>query len=421
MALHKNAKKPDIHNYQKKLDNSLAKLDASKVLSQSQKDDIREFIETLRDEGLSVPRIHKYVYTISFYGEWLGKDFGEVGADDILKAVREHVDRNDNISPATKYHYKVALRKFFKWYCGRDKPPDMREYPEMVRWIKPKSVDNETKLPEEILSEGDIKKLLDTDSHIRNKAIIAVLFNSGARVGEFLTLKLRHVEIDKFGASITLWTSKTQSRKVRLGFAAPYLIGWCNVHPFRDDLEAALWVPFNAGGVRGRDRDAISYQNLVKILSGTAIEAGVRKAMNPHALRHAAATFDAKCGMPEAMMRQKFGWGSNSKMPSLYIHLAGKDMEDFELKRAGLKVAREKPGEAMRPLQCPRCELINKATCNYCDKCGLPLNNIAAMRLDEIKKSTDVDMDAILRDPDVEAVISRKVREIIERECEVRG
>ena len=412
------SKKPDIHGYKRKLDRSIESLKESTKITPEQKQDILDFIEELRDEGLSVPRIHKYVYTIGYYAEWFSKQFMDVTAEDIVKTVREHVDRNESVSDATKYHYKVALRKFFKWLYGRDKPPEMREYPELVQWIRPKSADNEVKLPEQILSEEDIKKLLDVPTHARNKAIVSTLFNGGFRVGELLLIKLKHVEVDKFGASITITESKTKPRRIRLGFASPYLISWLNVHPFKTDPESYLWCPFNNGGIRGRDRtEPLSYQNLRKILSLMARDAGVTKPTSPHQFRHAAATFDVRCGMPWVMLADKYGWSPNSKMPSIYVHLAGQDQENFELDRAGItRGDYKKPGEEIKPVICPQCQFLNQSTINYCGKCGLPLNNIATLELDKFNKQGDLDMNLLFQDSEFQEFALKKLKEITGRE-----
>jgi len=51
------------------------------------------------------------------------------------------------------------------------------------------------------------------------------------------------------------------------------------------------------------------------------------KKVHPHKLRHSRATFLAS-KLTEAQMNQIFGWKQGSDMPSIYVHLSGRDMDD---------------------------------------------------------------------------------------------
>lgn len=48
----------------------------------------------------------------------------------------------------------------------------------------------DARLPE-VLSLDEVETLITTASHIRNKAIIALLYSSGLRVGELVNLRLK--------------------------------------------------------------------------------------------------------------------------------------------------------------------------------------------------------------------------------------
>ena len=63
--------------------------------------------------------------------------------------------------------------------------------------------------------------------------------------------------------------------------------------------------------------------------------AGLRH-MNPHLFRHTRATRAATQGWNEPQMRAYFGWGPGSEMPSHYIHLSARNMEDQVRRDAGV-------------------------------------------------------------------------------------
>ena len=70
-------------------------------------------------------------------------------------------------------------------------------------------------LPEEILAPEDIKGISSAATNPRNRAMVAVLYESGCRIGEFLGLKLKNVEFDIHGAVIIV-SGKTGMRRVRV-------------------------------------------------------------------------------------------------------------------------------------------------------------------------------------------------------------
>ena len=61
---------------------------------------------------------------------------------------------------------------------------------------------SKVKLPGQdgLLTEDDIKKLVEATDHPRNKALISLLYESGCRVGEIASLQINNVAFDEKGA-----------------------------------------------------------------------------------------------------------------------------------------------------------------------------------------------------------------------------
>ena len=58
-------------------------------------------------------------------------------------------------------------------------------------------------------------------------------------------------------------------------------------------------------------------------------------------------------------MKELFGWAKGSDMPSVYVHLSGRDVDKALLKAYGIEEGEEsKP--ILTPKECPRCK--RKAT-----------------------------------------------------------
>ncbi|RLI25127.1 hypothetical protein DRO57_04885, partial [Candidatus Bathyarchaeota archaeon] len=115
--------------------------------------------------------------------------------EDIVKVV-EKIERNKDWSDWTKQHYKITPKKFYRWL----RKIDVREvYPEEVSWIRTTIKNGDKILPSEILTEDEIKKMAQCASNLRDKALVLVFYESGARVGELLRLRMKQVSFDDYG------------------------------------------------------------------------------------------------------------------------------------------------------------------------------------------------------------------------------
>jgi len=100
------------------------------------------------------------------------------------------------------------------------------EFPPEVKWIKACCRGTHFKLPDDLPSADDVQKLIDTATNARDKALISVLYESGCRIGELLTLRVKNVEFDDYGAVLHV-NGKTGPRRVRIIHSVLGLQTWC--------------------------------------------------------------------------------------------------------------------------------------------------------------------------------------------------
>ncbi|RQD82124.1 hypothetical protein D5R95_07610, partial [Methanosalsum natronophilum] len=227
-----------LYNFRKRIEHAEKRIiDAD--YSQKNKDLIFEFVNVLYAEGLSDARVLKYLSQLNLLAQMFNKEFDEVTLTDMYRVVAE-IERSDR-KPWTKHDYKVAIKRFFKWLNGG-------EDPDTTKWIKTAIKQHNKMLPEELLTDDDIRNMINAADHPRDKAMIAFLYDSGTRVGEMASIKLKHIAFDKYGATVMV-NGKTGMRRVRLIFSPPYVSSWLAIHPNREDPNTNLWV--NVGN-RGR-------------------------------------------------------------------------------------------------------------------------------------------------------------------------
>jgi len=335
---------------------------------------IKQFSDSCYAEGIGKLRVMKYIYTLKNLSSMLNKEFDKAKKKDIITLVGA-IEKKD-YSDWTKHDYKVAVKKFYKWLR------DTEEYPAEVKWIKTTVKRRNGKLPEGLLTEEEVKKLIEAANNSRDKALISVLYESGCRASELLSLKLKNVEFDKYGC-IILVNGKTGMRRIRLITSAPYLRNLINDHLHKDDPNFPLWI------VLGNNTDkGIIYTTLRHILERVADRVNFKKDVNPHHFRHSRATFLAN-HLTEAQLCEYLGWVKGSDMPSTYVHMSGRDIDNAVKKIHGLIEEKEKKPSVLAPKICSRCEESNPPTSKFCNKCSLALDFKIALDLEEKRKKSD--------------------------------
>jgi len=389
-----------LYDTDRQLRRAVASLERLPGLSARKKQLVLDFKDEMLANGISKGRVARFVYYLRKLGQWLDCEFEE--AD--LAAIKRLVSRIEasHYVAFSKMELKLGVRRFYKWLRGTE------EYPPEVKWIPMKVKPSERmKLPEELLTEKEVRALIQAALSPRDRAMIAVLYESGTRIGELALLRLKHVQFDTYGAQL-LVHGKTGSRRVRIISSVPELTEWLNVHPHRDDPEAYLWVTN-----RGKPPQ---HHTITGTLASIAKRAGVKKRANPHAFRHARATHLA-CHLTEAQMKEYFGWVQASKMAAIYVHLSGRDVDDALLKLHGLKREDKTEEEGqLQPRTCVRCKTTNPATNRFCSLCGLPLDGEARTKLlqDDLgRREADRILDKMLEDPSFKRQFLSKVSEAV--------
>ena len=60
-----------------------------------------------------------------------------------------------------------------------------------------------------------------------------------------------------------------------------------------------------------------------------------------------------------------------SDMPSIYVHLSGRDVDNAILRIYG-KIPKDEGEEELRTKVCPRCGNENPSEADFCNRCRLP-------------------------------------------------
>jgi integrase/recombinase XerD len=389
----------DIHNYKRRFERTVERIKKAEDISKENKECMFNFKNYLLSENIGTAKIERYLFDLMKYARMLNKSFENASKNDIRGIVGE-INQKD-LAEETKRGFKILLRKFYRFLEGME---EKGKYPERVCWISTNIQENHKKLPEELLTEEEIKTIIEKCNNIRDRALVSVLSESGCRISEIGTLKVKHVSFEEYGARLTV-NGKTGMRKILVINSTPYLQEWINHHTGEcgDDY---LWIKSNG--------KFLSYTRISAILKNAAKMAGIEKRVYPHLLRHSRATYLAS-KMSEASMKQYFGWTQSSKMAATYIHMSGKDTDRAILEASGIEIEKDKSESIMKPKKCAKCRTINEVTNKYCKICGLPLDEKESQRLieNDLKRNqADEVMNGLINDPEFKEMLIKKLNRI---------
>lgn len=373
-----------IYNYEKTLNRELKKLRSGSDVNAPT---ILKYYKNRVAEGLSLARIIKCIITLRLISRLLGKRFENATREDMVDLLAKIEQKK--YSYWTKRDYKVVLKKFYQWLYNCEDG----EYPPLVRWIKAhKKIENKL-MKNQLLTPEEVNTLAGSARNIRDRALILVLYESGRRIGEILSLRIECVEFDELGARL-LVDGKTGKDYSRVIASAPVLATWLDNHPLRNNPKAPVWVGLNS---RNRNKQ-LSYGAAYKVIKDCAERAGIKKRVYCHLFRHSRATHSST-KLNQTQMCAMFGWKQGSQMPSVYIHLSGEDIDEAQAVLNGVRPAKE-DGEPFRPKFCSRCKEKNSPDSKYCNRCGFILDVEFAVKVDEAKARVDSLLNKLTEDPE---------------------
>lgn len=338
--------KIDIQGYGYQLKRTLTKLKTGELtydpkgaynLSPSNRNVLLEYYDYLRRvEGLKDATILKILEkTKRILGIFLKKDYDKVTIEDIDKCFKDlGIIYPHPEDLTTRLGYRRYMRKFFTWTEFRDNTIsniEQRQYGTLVKHLRVNPTKAETKqyyestrkIANDMITSKEAEKLIEFAPFPMDKALIGVLNDTGARIGEVGNAQMKHLRIDKNFYYLTL-KGKTETREVLILEHSKLLTNWLNQHPDKDNPEAPLFCHVQTIK-RGQP---IKYGTIRQMLHRTAKKAGIKKRIHPHLFRHSRVTQLSDMGIDQQKINSLLGWTPDTRMMNIYSHLTTKQAND---------------------------------------------------------------------------------------------
>lgn len=309
------------------------------------------------------------------------------------------VNTKIHVAESTRNRWIVVWKYFYKWLLGEG-----LVFPKCVMELKQSNREDRKRLPDSLLTEDDIRKMVDTAQNLRDKAFISLLYETGARIGEILELKKKYIHLDANRPYIEV-TGKTGPRSLGIATSVSYLGQYLEtVQNISDDKP--IWKEVG-NNIYNKNAEPLEYDSIRRQIEKIAERAGIKKRVNPHTFRHSRATALSLI-LTESELCNYMGWVPGSGMAGVYVHLSGRQNLGSTYEKI-YNLPHEEKKEEVKVINCPRCQLANDKSRFYCGRCGSPLTIEESMRANRALKWSDDVIQAILDDPDKKKMIIEKI------------
>ncbi len=289
---------------------------------------IRDYVEHLEVErGRSAKTAANYDLYLERLVEYAGDIEVQAITSELIRKYRLWLNRyiNDNgesLSIITQNYHLIALRGFLAYLAKRDIPslsPEKIELPKVAR----KQVT--------FLSSDEILRLIaavpadDTPVHQRDRAIIELLFSSGLRVSELVSLNR-----DSINTKRREFMVRGKGQKDRPIFISPVAAEQIETYlTTRSDSLPALFLNYsrnNSTDSSGNYR-RLSTRSIQRLISKYARLAGIIKHVTPHTMRHSYATDLLMNGADIRSVQAMLGHADISTT-QIYTHVTDQHLKD---------------------------------------------------------------------------------------------
>jgi integrase len=299
--------------------------------------------------------------TLDRYGQVLDVLFRKYGLQldsiDLTDLERIVTVRAQTLAPATFNTEMAVLRRWCEFHHLDPRDREVRDVLQFKKATPTRQITDS-----DILSPDDIISLIQ---HLRTpawKALIAIMWDTGCRIGEICGLDYEDVTRDEHGFMLHIRHSKTMKRKVRLitpEIGLKYFTPYYVQHQGRGPLFQT------SSGSR------ITSDVVRKILSHAKIGKHLGKRVWPTLFRKSASTYWKKtCMLPDPAIRQRLGHSRHSRtFEQWYLQYGDDSQKVAELAALGKYTEVAVRIELDR---CWRCGMDIPATEDRCMNCHAP-------------------------------------------------
>lgn len=299
---------------------------------------IDEYLEYLLIERQVSPfTIRNYRFYLSKFATWLRKYYPSLELPDVtsklLKTYRAYLaqhkdDKGRYLAPVTQGYYVIALRSLLRYMVRQDYDvvsPDRIELP--------KGKEHSIKFLDYQHVEAMIEKVdLSSIRGLRDRAIMEVLFSTGLRVSELVSLNKTTINLEtrEFGVV-------GKGRKIRVVFLSPRAAGWVEKYlRERDDHYHPVFIrqrgqKIDISDPKAAEKLRLTTRTVQRIIAHYGRLAHLPVSITPHVMRHSFATDLLSHGAGLREVQEMLGH-KNIATTQIYTHVTNPQLKTIHEK-----------------------------------------------------------------------------------------
>lgn len=243
-------------------------------------------------------------YMLDFVMAFEGEDLSEITMQEI-NAYILHLIEEEKISASQQNLRINAIKFYYEKVLGRE-----RQYYNIERPRK------EQKLPD-VLSREEVFSMLVSLENLKHSCIIAVIYSCGLRREEVLSLKVEDINSDR----MTIKIRDAKGNKDRYVQLAKFTLEI--LRKYYKKYQPREWLFESPSGGK------YSASSIQKIVKKAGREAGIKRRVYPHLLRHSFATHHLEQGTDIRYIQDWMGHHS-IKTTQIYTHVSKASFDRFQ-------------------------------------------------------------------------------------------
>lgn len=242
------------------------------------------------------------MYT-SFTGEFLkycNRPVDHLSEIDVRRFLG-HLITERKLKPATVNIYSAAIRFFFAVTLNRK-----MNYLQIPRMKTPKTFPV-------ILTKAEIQAIIDECSNTKHKALLLMLYGSGLRASELVSLKVKDID----SKSMRVFVNGGKGKKDRYTILSDNALNTLRDYwrKYRPKSQEGYLFPGS------KNIGYLSVDAVASAINKTVIKANINKPVSPHTFRHCFATHLLEDGHSLLQIKEMLGHYC-IQSTTIYLHLA---------------------------------------------------------------------------------------------------
>ncbi|SHI79826.1 Site-specific recombinase XerD [Mesonia phycicola] len=279
---------------------SYFKVDKEKLKPEDKKI-LWQYVSYLRGKRYSESTVKTYYHFILMLVAFTEKPITKLTYRD-YEIFLEEVIAKGNYSISSHRQCVSAIKHFSELFLNEPLEKDLN-------LLRPKK---DRKLPS-VLSRNEVIRILQVTKNLKHRAILGLIYSSGLRIGELLSLQLHEIDVDRKQLFVNSGKGKKDRTVILAESILPLLFNYINTYAPQKYF------------IEGQNGGKYSAESIRSFLKKSCKLAGVVKRVTPHTLRHSFATHMLEDGVDLRYIQTLLGH-SKPETTMIYTHVTQQDL-----------------------------------------------------------------------------------------------